>query len=276
MEEFTLKSIDDKELKNIELRLLVEVDRICKMNSIRYSLCYGTLLGAVRHGGFIPWDDDIDICMPRPDYNRFVKYCENNKVNFSLLAFETQNPYLDIISKVYNQNTVIEEENTNRFQSKTGVYIDIFPIESLGNTYEEAKRNFGKSTISRELLNASLWKKYFLSKTHAWYYEPARFVLYLLSRFISPKRTIAKILECYSGMEYDNTEYVGVIGSAYRTKDIIERHIIEEYTEVDFEGLRFMAFKEYDAYLKHIYSDYMKLPPEEKRVSHHMFKAYYL
>ena len=70
-----MKEIFLDELKKIELTILEEIDKICREQNIRYSLCGGTMLGAIRHGGFIPWDDDIDICMPRPDYNRFVEYC---------------------------------------------------------------------------------------------------------------------------------------------------------------------------------------------------------
>ena len=84
-----MKEISLDELKKIEFEILVEIDKICREQNIRYSLCGGTLLGAIRHGGFIPWDDDIDIFMPRPDYNRFLEYCIQNSTTFSLLCNKT-------------------------------------------------------------------------------------------------------------------------------------------------------------------------------------------
>lgn len=269
-----MKSINIQELKNIELDLLKCVDDICKKQNIRYSLAYGTLIGAIRHKGFIPWDDDIDIAMPRPDYEKFLDYCKNNKTEFYVLACENEELYPDLITKVCASNTVILEENTNRFHKKIGVYIDIFPIEGLGDSYEQAKRNFDKSGIKRELLNAALWKKYFRSKTHSIIFEPIRFFLFIASRFVSPAFLIRSIHDVYKNKNYDSFNYVGVIGSPYRKKDILNKSILENYREVEFEGNKFMAFEQYDGYLNQLYGDYMTLPPVEKRESHHMFTAF--
>jgi lipopolysaccharide cholinephosphotransferase len=270
-----MKSIDIQELKTIELELLKKVDAICKSQDIRYSLAYGTLIGAIRHKGFIPWDDDIDIAMPRPDYDKFLKYCKQNKTDFYVLACENEELYPDLITKVCATNTVIVEENTNRFQKKIGVYIDIFPIEGLGDDSNQAQKNFDKSAINRELLNAALWKKYFRSKTHSIIYEPIRLFLFLISRIVSPAFLIKSIKNVYKDKDYDLCKYVGVIGSPYRRKDIFDKSLLEGYEEVEFEGTRFMAFAHYDEYLKQLYGDYMTLPPLEKRESHHTFTAYY-
>ena len=269
------KNIDLKELKKIELELLIAVDSICRRNNIRYSLAYGTLLGAIRHKGYIPWDDDIDICMPRPDFERFVQYCGNNDVPFELLSSESDKQYINLISKICAKGTNIIEKNTNRFQNKIGVYIDIFPIEGLGNNEKIAIKNFRKSTIYREVLNASLWKKYFTSKTHSLFYEPLRIILFCISRFVSPYKLLKKIIDIYRDINYDEVRYIGVIGSPYRKRDIFDRYILEEFIDIEFEGHIFKAFKNYDKYLKQIYGDYMILPPKEKRTTHHTFTAYY-
>ena len=106
-----MKMIDLEEMKKIELRTMEEIDSICKANGFRYSLCGGTLLGAVRHKGFIPWDDDIDIFMPRQDYDAFVKYCVENETPFALLCTETNSDYGYIYAKAIAKDTFIVENS---------------------------------------------------------------------------------------------------------------------------------------------------------------------
>ena len=136
-----MRNIEINELKKLELDILIEIDEICTKNNFRYSLAYGTLIGAVRHKGFIPWDDDIDIFLPRPDYNKFVDYCSKNKTIFKLLSYDNSRWYSYPFAKATNQNTVIEEEETD-FNGKMGIYVDVFPLDGLGDTYNDAKRNF--------------------------------------------------------------------------------------------------------------------------------------
>lgn len=262
-----------EELKKIELDLLAQVDAICREQNLRYSLGGGTLLGAVRHKGFIPWDDDIDFMMPRPDYDKFIEYCKTNDVPFGVRSPETDPDYTDLSAKIFNPDTVLIDNNI--VGDCGGVSIDLFPIEGLGNTYESAKKAFRSTRFKRELLVAAKWKRFFKSKTHAWYYEPARFVMFVLSRFINPRKIFARVLKRYRDIDFDASEYVGAVGGSYREKEILPRELYKEYVELPFEDKSFMAICGYDGYMKSIYGDYMRLPPEEKRVSHHTFTAYY-
>ena len=123
------KAIELDQLKKIELGILQEVHNVCIEQGLRYSLAGGTLLGAVRHGGFIPWDDDIDIMMPRPDYNKLIEYCMNNETPFRLVSTETEKGYGYIFAKAVDQKTFIIEQNGNRGNADMGVYVDIFPID---------------------------------------------------------------------------------------------------------------------------------------------------
>ena len=270
-----MKKVEFDELKHIELELMKKINVICRAESIRYTLTAGTLLGAVRHGGFIPWDDDIDIAMPRPDYDRFVEYCKNHETPFKFFSIETDERYGYMHAKVTDTSTVIVEENTNASGIEMGVYVDIFPIDGMGDDIDGAVRNFNSTRFARELLVAKNWKRFFRSKTRPAIYEPVRFAFFLLSRLVSLKKLTASIRKKVTRIPFDSAKYVTIVGSAYRDREIVEREIYGEYEDISFEGESFMAIREYDKYLGKIYGDYMKLPPEEKRVTHHSFDAFY-
>lgn len=271
-----MKRITLQELKKIEFELLVAVHNICELNGFRYSLGGGTLLGAVRHKGFIPWDDDIDIMMPRPDYDAFIEYCISNKVPFGVLSWETDQTYVDLSAKIYDLKTVIEDENTENNKKQIGVNIDIFPIDGLGNTYEEAVKVFNATAFKRELLVAARWKRYFRSKTKPWYYEPIRLFMFCISRFINKKKTFEKVLKRYQNINFNEVEFAAAVGGAYRKKEIFVRTLFTNYIDLLFEGHYFKAIADYDQYLSQIHGDYMKLPPEDRRKSHHTFNAFYI
>lgn len=270
-----MKGINLEELKQIELDILKEIHNICTQENFRYSLCGGTLLGAVRHGGFIPWDDDIDIFMPRPDYNKFVGYCKTHYIPFKLASIETDSKYSYLFAKAMNRDTTIYEINANRNDVNLGVYIDIFPIDGLGDTYDEAKERFKKTIFDRELLVAYNWRHFFRSRTRSIMYEPIRFVFFVLSRFVKSQKLIERIQKKTPAEAFDNSKYAGAICGSYRFKEILPIEVYSEFDTVLFEGCEFMSIKNKDAYLKSIYGNYMELPPEEKRVAHHTFEAYY-
>ncbi len=269
-----MKQISLAELKKIELDILSQVHDLCQQLNLRYSLAGGTLLGAIRHGGFIPWDDDIDIFMPRPDYDKLIEYCKNNSIPFSLVSNDSNSRYGYLFAKAMCKETFIVEQNANRFNIEMGVYIDIFPIDGLGTTYEEAIKNFNKTSFKRELLVATNWKRFFRSKTRSLKYEPIRLAFFILSRFTSPKRLVPIIEKKTKEIAFDDSNFAGAVCGAYRTKEILESSIYSEYTDIVFENKLFRAIKNSDAYLSSIYGNYMELPPVEKRVSHHTFIAY--
>ena len=262
------------EIKAIELELLKKFRDVCQGNGFNYSLMGGTLLGAVRHGGFIPWDDDIDIIMPRPDYERFVAYCKANETPFKLLSVQTDKGYAYLFGKVMDPDTELIEKVSNRNKVDLGVYIDIFIYDGMGNTEQEAKKNFNKSRFLRELLVAANWKCLFRSKTKAWYYEPIRFAFYIMSRFVRHTTLIKAIEKKYRDFDFYENEYVGNLCSDKRDRSIIKRSEIDTYVTLTFEGEEFSVFSGYKTYLTNMFGDYMQLPPEDKRVTHHMFSAY--
>lgn len=270
-----MKEISLDELKKIELRTMKQFHELCQQEGLRYTVTAGTLLGAIRHKGFIPWDDDIDVAMPRPDYEKLIAYCQTNETPFRLICSKTEPGYGYVFGKAVAADTVIVEENSNPKKIDMGVYIDIFPLDGLGDTAEESRKHLEAKRFSQELLIAANWTRFFRSRTRAWYYEPIRFAFFLLSRFVSFPKLIASIerhLACHS---FDDAKYVVTTGSTYRDREIFPAEIYSRYIDVPFEDIQIKAIAEYDCYLKQIYGDYMQLPPEEKRVTHHMFRAYY-
>lgn len=271
----SVKKIELEELKQIELEILKDFKNICEKENIMYSLLAGTIIGAVRHKGFIPWDDDIDICMPRDEYTKFVKYCKNNETPFLLINNETDKNYGYMFAVLSNPKTKIVEHVGNRYDIDMGVHIDIFIYDAMGNTYEEAVKNYNKSRFSRELLVAANWKKYSKSKTHSIIYEPIRLCFFLLSRFVNFSKQIRKIEKKYTSKSFYDSEFVGNLCSDMRARSIIEQSAFDSYVELEFEKETFKVFKGYETYLKNVYGDYMQLPPVEKRVTHHTFDAYW-
>ena len=273
-----MRNINFDELKAIELEILKKIHNICENENLRYSLIGGTLLGAVRHKGFIPWDDDIDIVMPRKDYETFIDYCVHNSTElpFYIVSSKTNKNYGYLFAKACAKGTTIEEVHGNRYQCNLGVYVDIFPVDGLGVSFEEAKKTYAKTTFKRELLVASNWKEFFRSKTRAIYFEPIRYAFYLMSRLVNVNKLINKIDEICKKKDFDSSKYVGVVCGVYRRKEIMKKDVFAEYEKIEFEGLKVNALKNSKEYLSNIYGDYMKLPPKEKQFSHHMFKAYYM
>ena len=264
-----MKKITDEELKRIQIDILDEVHEICKNNGIKYTLAYGTLIGAVRHGGYIPWDDDIDLLMFSEDFHRLVNYYENHSTRYRIAHYDTMgNSYRKLQAKVYDPDTEINEHNCK--MGDIGVNIDIFILHSIGNTEREAIRNFHRIRFRIETIIASNWEKYEINHSKSVIYNIAKLFFYMVGKIIPYnllyERTIAR-LESFR----DHSKYVISLGSLGRTKDIHNRELFEKLTEISFENSSYYAIEAYDSFLTKLYGDYMELPPEEKRITHHDF-----
>ena len=268
-----MKALTLAEIQKRELGLLQRFDTVCQKNGLRYSLGGGTLLGAIRHKGFIPWDDDVDVMMPRPDYERFLQLCGQQETGFNLVTYENTEGYNGLFAKIWDPSTKLKDDNILT-SYEIGLNIDVFPLDGLGGSEQEALRIFKKTAWDREMLNAVLWKKYFRSKTHSILVEPIRLALFVLSRFADPKKLLKKVDEENLRHPFEESAYAGCVCGSYREKEIMTRETFETYIDLEFEGHTFKGIQAYDAYLTRHYNRYMELPPKEKRETHHTYTAY--
>lgn len=262
-----MRQIDSEEVKQVVFAILVEYARFCKDNNLCFYLSGGTLLGAIRHKGFIPWDDDIDVCMPRPDFDRFVKLAPNYFKTIGLVVKNGDSrtdfykyPYCKLLNyktRVYSQYRADELH----------LAIDIFAVDGLPENENELSDVFTKVRFWKRLLvlaSARLGEGKTLFKKCFKFIPQAMVLLYGRKRCL---RQIERIAERYP---YEKCTYVGALmGGEYGVGERMLKAEFEKQVNVIFEGVTFPTFSCWDTYLRNLYGDYMKLPPEESRKIHY-------
>lgn len=269
MEKEELTMLD---VQQISLEILKMIDDVCRRQGFRYTLAYGTLIGAIRHKGFIPWDDDIDIQMPRPDYERFIQYMYSHPIeNLKTLNHRYIDGYPLGISRICDMRYKVIEPNLENIDE--GVFVDVYPIDGLGNTYEEAKHNYRITDKLRADLLRFMDKRHKLINFSKMLSSP-RFVLsgikLKMEGLHSVQRKLEKKAKTFS---FSDSEYVGIPNWNW-IQLVYKREWYEEFRESSFEGIDFKISTHYDDILRAEYGDYMKLPPVNQRVYHHGYKAY--
>ncbi|MBN1040024.1 LicD family protein [Clostridium botulinum] len=269
IKEQRLLSLD--EIQKIEFNILKKFANVCEENNLRYYLCGGTLLGAIRHKGFIPWDDDIDILMPRPD---FIKFQELSKKFVMGNDLKVCSSYLgnlnDPFCKIFNVKTIMEKEYAqDNFDNH--IWIDIFPMDGLPMSEKKVKRIFSKVAIARAAIRTIKVKIEIsdkISKTKG--KAVMKKILQPIFRLIGCKPIVKYIDNLSQKYNFDDSFYVGGIAFGY---GIQEKMVKKEYIQaikVEFEGELFNAPRCWNTYLKNLYGDYMQLPPKEQQVAHVM------
>lgn len=253
-----------RKLQMTELEILLKVDEICRKNNIKYFLVGGTLLGAVRHKGFIPWDDDLDIAMPREDYNKFVELSNAELGNlYHFQCLENDKDYWLLFGKVRKSGTIFAEERLKNIQTNKGIFIDVFPLDD-GNDPDDTLQSI-RIKMARKI-------------QYVMYYRRGVFAgdVTLQIKVVS---TLSKLLSINSWMKISqkivartniNAKYYYNVGSNYYfKKQTILKEKYYPLKEMEFEGHSFFVPNDYDFVLKQIFGpDYMELPAKEKRINH--------
>lgn len=268
-----MKSIDIEELKKIQIDILDDIHEFCSINKIGYSLAYGTLLGAIRHKGYIPWDDDIDIMMLRSDYDRFINSFSGYREYLDICAPELNLDYYAPYANVWNNKTVLYEGDggANNNGKPIGIKIDVFPIDNTSSS---------RFSVWTSKLLYRLWSfhRYYKSgkrKVPCNWRSLYQRLLNLISKAIGYRNVQKLIMINAKRMSNKKTRFLDMLVFYNNGDRKFHAEDFDSYLYVEFEGKKFYSLVGFDDYLKSAFGDYMQLPPEEKRVSNHTFKAYW-
>ena len=257
------------EMKKIQIEILDVIDRFCKEHEIHYWIDCGTLLGAIRHKGYIPWDDDIDIGMLREDYDKFRLFFNQENTRYKFECIENNKNFYFAFGKVMDTNTELYEPD-RKTGVKTGVYVDVFVYDNAPDDEKKCEKMFKKRDLYVKLRYAQLYPQAF--DHSSWKKRIMRIFLNLYLKILPKNYYTKKIIK--NSKKYRKMETVRVGNFTGITKFMGSKRIFDEFVEVEFEGKHYPAPIGYDEWLRNTYGDYMQLPPVEKRVSNHVFEAF--
>lgn len=249
------KRVSAEEMRQIQLEMLDEIDAFCREQGIRYSLAFGTLIGAIRHKGYIPWDDDVDIIMPLPDMLRFKKEFCSDKLTYHDVDTDPHFEYH--FSRISHNPTYSQRGLTFKTY---GVSIDLYPVVGVKEEPEAYMKNM--RPLLHKRMNYVKWRKRVIK----------RFPLKTIPGFRNSlmKYRNKVLFSC----PYDKAKYYYHAGSLTRV-NIFEFDVFKELCDVEFEGHTYMAVDCWHEYLTHCFGDYMQLPPVEERRPAHGFVCYW-
>lgn len=251
--------------------MLEEIDNFCKKEKVTYYICGGTLLGAIRHKGFIPWDDDVDILMPRPDYEKFheilKKYNYHLNENLIFRSFKYNNLLLPF-GKVMNTKLKMQ---THYYENEFDNYlwVDIFPMDGLPENNKKTEKIYKKILFLRKILATIEVKDEIIENEsrNKWIILPKKILRKYYNKKSRVIRLINKIDKISKKFDFETSKYVGGVLWGYGPQEKLLKSEVTN-TKVVFEGMEVNTFSCYDKYLTNLYGDYMKLPPIEKRITH--------
>ena len=254
-----MRQLSLDEVKKLEFDMLVHFDKVCRANNIKYSLAYGTLIGAIRHKGFIPWDDDIDIIMSRDEYDKFLSVWEDGA--YKLLTLKKGCDFWPLFSRITDPRTHLDPPSILNH----GVWVAVIPYDRIPDNKFKCKWYLRRVKISLGLFALRRTEvkpnsiKNICKRSLKLILTP--FSLYLLGKHVERIK-----------VKYRNSNYKRI--NPWKDNIYVDADIFNDYLDVEFEGLKAMAMKKYDYFLRYLYGDYMQLPPENERVPIHGFTAY--
>ena len=246
-----MRELSLEERKKVMVEILSDIDEFCRENQIPYTLYCGTLLGAVRHGGFIPWDDDLDIAMLREDFERFVKTYKNRRYR---MAYHPKDDYKFVVcgyAKVCDPDTIVDNGWSD---SNHGIYVDVFPLDSVPEEKKEREKYMHKlMRYNNRMYHRGKHDLFSILKAHRH----------------SMEGWWKKYEDLIGENRYGQSKYVAHIMGCHNFHEIFEKKNFQNPIEIEFEGKKFKSMEDPHAGLRIMYGDdYMTPPPPEKRITH--------
>ena len=263
-----MKQLNASQIKKIEVSILEQFDKICRENNLRYSIAYGTMIGCIRHKGFIPWDDDVDVIMPREDYEKLLSMHYKND-NYEIKAYQYSNDYYYPFAKMIDSNTLIKEKN--RCEKEMGIFIDIFPLDFIpkGFNFEQLEKiteKHGKKMLLLGLPKTNSDKNSIIKRIK-------------INLFVSLIKLFRKSLLKKGEKKFYNIDSSSsdLLMNQFFVVKKGKCHSINDWNNIKrmkFEDIEVSILANYDTILRGIYGDYMQLPPVEEQKSPHAIKAW--
>jgi len=253
-----------KKLQKTEFEILLEIVRICEKHNLMYFLIGGTLLGAIRHKGFIPWDDDLDIAMPRKDYTKFLDICKDDlHPNYFLHCTKTDKTYWQPFAKIKKNGTVFEQDAHVAINTHKGIFVDIFPLDNACK--QKSIVQYFQALTTKSIRTILIYKRGLIIKKK-------KIFLRIISFLVSPLPICLMTQIQEKIMRYNTNPqsrfFINLASNYNYTKQTIPKEDYLPPQRVVFEGMLFNAPNNWNYILTRIYGDYMKLPPPEKRSTH--------
>ena len=261
---------DISEIQQMELGIMEYIHEVCHKIGVKYFLSYGSLIGAVRHKGFIPWDDDMDICMLRDDYEKLQDYMiAHPDERYELMSYKNNVNYVYPFMKVQDNHTYLVEEDV-RIDSDMGIYVDIFPVD--GYEDDQAFKDKMTKIIKKRQLSCYTFKG--ITNTKSVVNSIIRYISVIIFYFTNTNKYVSQIDELAKSRKVEDYEQADYLIYKDMNKPVWKREWIEDVETGNFEGKEFMIPKHYHEILTSDYGDYMQLPPVAQQVSHHDFKLW--
>ena len=271
-----MRKIGLEESQAVSLGILKRVADICDKKGLKYSLAYGTLLGAIRHKDFIPWDDDIDIWMPRPDYELLLSYSETHAEELAPLQVfnqKTCSKYPYMITRISDSRYVLDVKNEANYG--IGVFIDIYVLDGFGSDLLQAQKMASIAKKNASLLFLATRLYYHFGTTKGFKKRLLKMPAFIYAKLRGKKFFIQNIEALIAQNDYNSSDYIGCIcWCVNEVREIFKKNQFENLQKCKFGRYEFNIISDYDIILRQIYNDYMQLPPLEDRIPHHLYDTY--